>query len=126
MSQPTPLVNREAARLFKASNKLYDLVAFTPVSGRSSKGKPMKTRRQNKTLKLQSAANERMELGDESMRTDLRELQTSGVFYRDNDDHANSLGIKIFSAADKEQNNDDIESDESAEENDGNEEIDLD
>jgi hypothetical protein len=61
MSQPTPLVNREAAGLFKASNnKLYDLAAFTPVSGRSSKRKPIKKRRQNKTLKLQPAVHKRI------------------------------------------------------------------
>ena len=79
----------------------------------------------NKTLKLQPAAHERIEFGDESMRTDLRGLQTSSVFYRDNDDHANPPGMKIFSAADEEQNDDYLEFTESAEENDGNEEIEL-
>ena len=83
MSQPTPLLNGEAADYFKANNnQIYDLSTFKPVSASSSKGKHMLTRNlksrhlQSKTLRLQPTEKE-----DASMRTDVRGLQASAVFF---------------------------------------------
>ena len=77
------MLNGEAAGFFKANkSQIYDLSTFKPVSASSSKGKHMPTRNlksrqlQSKTLRLQPTERE-----DASMRTDVRGLQASAVFF---------------------------------------------